>query len=197
MRIRCTFSIVIPFEKTVQVLRIRGTFSLNYSIFYGPNFGPRFWDIFSISGNALMNHFFSIVISFEKAKNGSVRFCGSDAPFHWNSIFYNFWPKFGPRFWDIFWISGNALMNHFFSIVIAKKRKTVLWGFADPMQLKIQFFWNFWPNLGPDFEIFSQFQANALMNHFFSIVISFEKAKNGSGSDAPFHWIFNFLQFLA
>ena len=42
----------------------------------------RFLDIFSISGNVLMNHFFSIVKSSEKVKNGSVRFCGSDAPFH-------------------------------------------------------------------------------------------------------------------
>ena len=29
-----------------------------------------------------MNHFFSIVISFEKVKNGSVRFRESDAPLH-------------------------------------------------------------------------------------------------------------------
>ena len=58
-------------------------FFIEDSIFYNfwPNFGPRFWDIFSISGNALMNHFFSIVISFEKANYGFVRFCGSDAFF--------------------------------------------------------------------------------------------------------------------
>ena len=54
------------------------------SIFYNfwHSFGARVWDIFLISGNALMNHFFSIVISCKKAKNASVRFCGSDAPFH-------------------------------------------------------------------------------------------------------------------
>ena len=115
---------------------------------FWPNFGPRFWDIFSISGNALMNHCFSILLSFEKAKNGSVRIYGSNAPFHWRfNFFFNFWPNFGPWFWDIFWVSGNAIMNH-----------------------------------------------------FFSIVISCETVKNGSvrfyGSDAPFHWRFNFLQFL-
>ena len=132
-----------------------------------------------------MNHFFSIVISFEKAKNGSVRFCGSDAPFHW---IFNFWP-FGPRFWDIFSISGNALMNHFFSIVnLSKKRKTVLWDFADPMHLFIKdsiSFFGLWA------QILRYFRFQEIMNHFFSIVISFEKAKNGSvrfcGSDAPFH----------
>ena len=54
------------------------------SIFHNvwPNLGPRLGDIFSISGNALMNLFFSIAMSCEKAKNISVRFCGSDAPFH-------------------------------------------------------------------------------------------------------------------
>ena len=79
-------------------------FFIIYSIFYNfwPNFGPRFWDIFSISGNALMSHFFSIVISCEKAQNGSVRFCGSDATFQLISMFYNFLTKFGHRFWDIF-----------------------------------------------------------------------------------------------
>ena len=89
---------------------------------------PRFSDIFSISGNALMNHFFSIVISFEKAKNGSLRFCG---------------------------IRYTSSLN-------------------------IHFFTTFGLILGPDFEIFSQISGNALMNHFFSIVISWETAKNGS-----------------
>ena len=86
-----------------------------------------------------MNHFFSIVISFEKAKNGSVRFCRIRCTF----------------------------------------------------SLNIQFFTPFGLTLGPDFEIFSHISGNALMNPSFSIVISFEKAKNGSmrfrGSDAPFH----------
>ena len=54
------------------------------SIFHNfwPKSGPRCWDIFSISGNALVNHFFSIVISCVKANHSSVKFCGSDAPFH-------------------------------------------------------------------------------------------------------------------
>ena len=102
---------------------------IKHSIFhnYWPNFGPRFWDIFSISGNALMNYFFSIVISCEKSKNGSVRFCGSDAPFIKYSIFHHFWPKFRPRCWDIFSISGNALMNYFFSIVISCEKAKNDW----------------------------------------------------------------------
>ena len=233
MRIRCTFSLKIQFF-----------------IMVWPNFGPRFWDIFSISGNALMNHFFSIVISCEKAKNGSVRFADQMHLFIKDSIFHNFWPNFRTRFWDIFSISGNALMNHFFSIVIscekAKKkrfcevlrirctfslkiqffmfdltlaqilryflsfrkcayesllqhrnilRKSVkrFRGYAGQMQLFIKdsIFHIVWPNFGPRFwDIFS-ISGNALMNHFFSIVISCEKAKNGSvrfcGSDAPFH----------
>ena len=92
-----------------------------YSIFHNfwPKFGPGFWDIFSISRNAFMNHFFSIVISCEKTKNGSARLCESDATFHKYSIFHNFWTNFGHRFWDIFSISENALMNLFFSIVIS------------------------------------------------------------------------------
>ena len=46
-----------------------------------------------------MNHFFSIVISFEIAKNGSVRFCGSDAPFHYNIQFVEiFGLNLGPDF---------------------------------------------------------------------------------------------------
>ena len=213
---------------------------IKHSIFhnYTPNLGPRFWDIFSISGNALMNHFFSIVISCEKAKYGSVRFADPMHLFIKYSIFHNFWPKFRPRFWDIFSISGNALMNHFFSIVIscekakkrlcevlrirctfssniqffiifgpnlgpdfeifsqfqemplwitssascylAKKQKTVLWGYADPMHLFIKssiFHYYYWPNFGPRFwDIFS-ISGNALMNYFFSIVISCENGE--------------------
>ena len=151
-----------------------------------------------------MNHFFSIVIPFEKAKNGSVRFCWSDAPFHWRFNFINFWPKFGPRFWDIFWISGNALTNHFFSIVIsfekAKNGSEMFCGSDAPFHWTFHFF-NFWPNFGPRFLDIFRISGNALMNHFFGIEISFEKAKNGSemfcGSDAPFHWTFNFLKFSA
>ena len=141
---------------------------IKHSIFrnYTPKFGPRFWDIFSISGNALMNHFFSIVIPCEKAKYGSVRFCGSNAPFHQSSIFHNFGPKFRPRFWDIFSISGNALMNHFFSIVISCERaKTDCVRFLRircTCSSNIQFFIIIGLNLGPDFEMFSQFQEMRL-----------------------------------
>ena len=121
---------------------------LSFFHHFWPKFRPRCWDIFSISGNTLMNHFFSIVIYCEKAKNVSVSFCGSDAPFHQISISHNYLLNFARRFWDIFSISGNTLMNH-----------------------------------------------------FFSIVLSCEKAKNGSArlceSDAPFHQIFNFSLLLA
>ena len=160
------------------------------SIFHNvwPNFGPRFWDIFSISGNALMNHFF---------RKSEKRFWGYADPMHLfikDSIFHNVWPNLGPRLWDIFSISGNVLMNLFFSIAIScEKRKTFLWGFVDPMHLFIKdsICPNVWPNFGPRFwDIFS-ISGNALMNLFFSIAMSCEKAKNISvrfcGSDAPFH----------
>ena len=206
-----------------------------------PNFGPRFWDIFSISGNALMNHFFrksekrfeadqmqlfikdsifhnvwpnlgpdfEIFSQFQEMRlwitslhcnilrKSEKQFWGYADPMHLfikDSIFHNVWPNLGPRFWDIFSISGNALMNLFFSIVIscekAKNGSEVL-RIRCTFSLKIQFFIIVWPNFGPRFwDIFS-ISGNALMNHFFSIVISCEKAKNGSvrfcGSDAPFH----------
>ena len=137
------------------------------SIFHNvwPNLGPRFWDIFSISGNALMNLFFSIVISCEKAKNGSevmrVR-CNFSLKIQ---FFILFGLTFGPDF-EIFsqfqemclWISSSA------SQYLVKKRKTVLRGFVDPMHLFIKdsICHNVWPNFGPDFEIFSQFQEMRL-----------------------------------
>ena len=129
---------------------------IKYSIFhnYWPNFGPRFWDIFSISGNTLMNNFFSIVISCEKAKNYCMRFCGSDAPFHQYSIFHNFWPNFRPRCWDIFSISGNALMNNFFSIVISYekgKNDCVRFCGSDAPLHQYAVFHNYWPKFGPRF----------------------------------------------
>ena len=78
------------------------------------------------------------------------------------SIFHNFWPNFGPRFWDIFSISGNSFMNHFFSIVIScektKNRFCEVLRIRCTFSLKIQFFIIFGLTLGPDFEIFSQFQ---------------------------------------
>ena len=145
-------------KRFCEVSLIRCTFSLNFLFFFNfwPNFGPRFWDIFWISRNALMNHFFNIVISCEEVKNGSGRFFSD--PMHLfleDSIFYNFGPNFGPSFWDIFSISGNALMNHFFSIVIsfekAKNGSVRLCGSHAPFHWKFQFFTNFSLNLGPDF----------------------------------------------
>ena len=238
------------------------------SIFYNfwSNFGPRFWDIFSISGNALMNHFFSIVISWEKRKTilwdfgDSMHLFIKDSKncyfWAWAQIFryfldfgicayesllwhrnifrkrekrfcevlrircnfslkiqffHNFWPNFGPGFWDIFSISGNALMNHFFRIVISFRKCSVwitsLWHrnifrkrekrFCEVLRirctfsLKIQLFHNIWSKFVPRFSDIFLISGNALMNHFFSIVISLGKGKNGSlrfwGFDAPFH----------
>ena len=255
------FSIVISLQKSekrfCEVLCASDAplaLNLQFFIIFGRNFGPTFWDIFSISGNALMNHFFSIVISLQI---GEKRFCealcASDAPLALKvQFFIIFGRSFGARVWDIFSISGNALMNHFFSIVIsckkaknasvqgfvdpmhlcikssifhnfwsnfwahilryflnfrkcayesllqhrniiANRRKTPLWGCAHPMHLfiKSSIFYNFWRSFGARvWDIFS-ISGNALLNHFFSIVISCKKAKNASvrfcGSDAPLH----------
>ena len=152
-----------------------------------------------------MNHFFSIVISLEKRKTVLWGFADPMHLFIEDSIFDNFWPKFGPRFWGILSLSANALMNHFFSIVISfekgEKRFCEVSRIRCTFSLNIQFLFNFWPNFGPRFWDIFAISGNALMNHFFSIVISLEKAENGfvrvCGSDAPFHWRFNFWQFLA
>ena len=136
------------------------------SIFYSfwHSFGARVWDILSIWGNALMNHFFSIVISCKKAKNALWGFADPIPIFIKISIFYSFWHSFGARVWDIFSISGNALMNHFFSIVICKKAKnsSVRFCIRYPFSLKVQFFIIFGIALGPEFEISSQFQEMRL-----------------------------------
>ena len=158
---------------------------------FWPNFRPRCWDIFSISGNALMNPFFSIVISCEKAINDCVRFCGSDAPFIKDSIFHNFSRKFTPRFKDIFSISGNKLMELLLQHRnILPKSEIRL---CESLRKRYTFspnsiFHNLLPKFRPRFwDIFS-ISGNALMNPFFSIVISCEKAKNDCvrfyGSDA-------------
>ena len=224
--------------------------SFECSIFhhFWHSFGARVWDIFSISGNALMNHFFSIVISCRNRKtflwgfDDLMHLCIKSWIFHnfglilgphfliisqfqamrlwitssasckiektalWgfvnpmhlfikSSIFYNCWHNFGARVWDIFSVSENGLMNHFFSIVIsckkAKKRfhqvLRIRWTFS----LKVQFFKIFGKALVPEFEISFSISGNALMKHFFSIVISCKKAKNVSvrfcGSDETFH----------
>ena len=175
------------------------------SIFYNfwPKFGPRFWDIFSISGNALMNHYFSIVNILRKSAK---RFC-ENLPIRCTfsskiQFFHNFWPRFGPRFWDIFSIQEmRSWITSLASYYLAKKRKTVLGGFSDPMQLfiKISIVYNIWPNFRPRFWNIFWISGNALMSHFFSIVISCEIAQNGSvrfcGSDAPFQLISMFYNF--
>ena len=117
----------------------------NFFTIFGIKFGPRFWDIFSISGNALMNPFFSIVISFEKAKKRFCEVLRIRCNFSLKIQFFTmFRPNFGPRFWDIFSISGNALMNDFFSIVISfekeKKRFCEVLRIRCTFSLKIQFF---------------------------------------------------------
>ena len=111
-----------------------------------------------------------------------------------DSIFHNVWPNLGPRFWDIFSISGNALMNLFFSIVIScEKAKNdfceVLW-IRCTFSLKIQFFIMFGLTLGPDFEIFSQFQEMRLWItslHRNILRKSEKQFWRFCGSDAPFH----------
>ena len=192
------------------------------SIFHNvwPNFGPRFWDIFLISGNALVNHFFSIVISCENAKNCSMRFLWIRCTFSLKIQFFimldltlaqilryflNFkkctyeslfciviscenaensyevmriWCTFslkiqffmfgltlGPDF-EIF---SQFLEMHLW-ITSSEKAKNV-WGYADQMQLFIKdsIFHNVWPNFGPRFwDIFS-ISGNALVNHFFAL----------------------------
>ena len=131
---------------------------------FWPNFGPRFWDIFFISGNTLMNHFLCIVISCEKVKDGYVRIRDPMHLFIENSIFYNFWPNFAPRYWDIFSISGNALMNHSFSIVIsfekAKDGSVRICGSDATFHWRFKFLNIF--AFSPDFEIFSGFQEMRL-----------------------------------
>ena len=142
MQIRCNFSLKIQFF-----------------IMFGLTFGPDF-EIFS--------QFLEMrlwITSSEKAKNGSevlrIR-CTFSLKIQ---FFIMFGLTLGPDF-EIFsqflemrlWISSSA------SQCLAKKRKTFLWGFVDPMHfsLKIQFFIMFGLTLGPDFEIFSQFQEMRL-----------------------------------
>ena len=159
------------------------------SIFHNvwPNFGPDF-EIFSQFQEMRLWITFLHCNILRKSIKQFWGYAGQMQLFIKDSIFHNVWPNFGPRFWDIFSISGNALMNHFF-----RKSEKRFWGYADPMHLFIKhsIFHNVWPNLGPRlWDIFS-ISGNALMNLFFSIAISCEKAKNisvrFSGSDAPFH----------
>ena len=168
--------------------------------YFWPKFRPRFWDIFSISGNALMNHFFSIVFILRKSKKRFFEVMRIRCTFSSNIQFFNFGPKFGPRCWDIFSISGNALIELLLQHRNILQKSEIRLGEVLRMRCtfssKIQFFIIFGPKLGPRFRDIFSISGNALMNHFFSIVLSCEKAKNGSvrlcGSDAPFHQIFNF-----
>ena len=151
MRVRCNFSLKIQFF-----------------IMFGLTLGPDF-EIFSqFQEMCLWITFLHRNILRKSGK----QFWSYADPMHLivkDSIFHNVWPNFGPRSWDIFSISGNALMNHFF-----RKSEKRLWGYADQMQLFIKdsIFHNVWPNFGPRFwDIFS-ISGNALVNHFFSIVIS-------------------------
>ena len=171
MRVRCNFSLKIQFF-----------------IMFGLTLGPDF-EIFS--------QFLEMrlwITSSEKAKNGS-EVMRIRCTFSLNIQFFIMFDLTLGTDYEIFsqfqemrlWISSSA------SQYLAKKRKTFLWDFVDPMHLFIKdsICHNVWPNLGPRlWDIFS-ISGNALMNLFFSIAMSCEKAKNISvrfcGSDAPFH----------
>ena len=112
-------------KRFCEVLRIWCTFPLNKQLFiiFGLNLGPDFGIFSEFREKGFMNQLFSIVISWEKAKNVFVRFFSDPMQlFIKDSICPNFWPKFGTGFWDIFSISGNELMNHFFGIVISYEK---------------------------------------------------------------------------
>ena len=106
---------------------------IKYSILhhFWPKVRPRFRDIFSISGNALMNHFFSIVLSCEKAKNGSVRLCGSDAPFH--QTIFQFFIRYYPEM--RLWITS--------SIVLCEKEKNGSMRLCPDFGQMLRYFLNF------------------------------------------------------
>ena len=154
---------------------------IEHSIFYNiwPNFGPRFWDIFSISGNALMNHFFSIVISWEKRKTVLWGFGDSMHLFIKDSknCYFWAWAQIFRYFLDFGICAYESLLWHRNIFRKSEKRFCEVLRIRCTFSLKIQFFYNFWPNFGPGlWDIFS-ISGNALMNHFLSIVISWEKRK--------------------
>ena len=99
-----------------EVMRIRCNFSLKIQFFimFGLTLGPDF-EIFSqFQEMCLWITFLHRNILRKSGK----QFWSFVDPMHLfikDSIFHNVWPNFGPRFWDIFSISGNALMNHFFA----------------------------------------------------------------------------------
>ena len=128
---KCTyeslFCIVISCENaenSYEVMRIRCTFSLKIQFFimFGLTLGPDY-KIFSQFQEMCL--WISSSASQYLAKKRKIFLWGFVDPMHLfikDSICHNVWPNFGPRFWDIFSISGNVLMNHFFP----KKRKTVM-----------------------------------------------------------------------
>ena len=129
-------------------------------------FGARGWDIFSISGNALMNHFFSIAICCEKARRGFVRFlrirCTFSLMIRFFIIFANIWAHILRYFLKFRKCAYQSLLQH--RNIFQKRVKRfcdVLW-IRCTFALKLEFFIIFGLNLGPRFEIFSQFQKMRL-----------------------------------
>ena len=139
-----------------EVLWIRCTFSLKiqFVIMFGLTLGPDF-EIFSQFLE--MRLWISSSASQCLAKKRKTFLWGFVDPMHLfikDSICHNVWPNFGPRFWDIFSISGNALMSHFFSIVISCENAKIGYEVTQlrcTFSLKIQFFIMFDLTLGPDF----------------------------------------------
>ena len=171
---------------------------IKYSIFHNfwPKFGPRFWDIFSISGNALYE---SLLQHCNILRKSEKRFCEALRIRCTFSLKIQFFIIFGLTLVPDFEIFSQFQEMRFYESLLQHRnilRKSekrfceALWIRCN-FSLNIQFFIIFGLTLGPDFEIFSQFQEMFFMNHFFSIVISCEKTKNDSvrfcGSDAPFH----------
>ena len=160
------------------------------------SFGARVWDIFSISGNALVNHYFSIVISCQKGEKRLL--WGFADPIDLlikSSIFHNFWHSFGARVWDIFSnfrkCAYESLLQHRNILQKSEKWLYEVLRIRCTFSLNFQFFIVFGIALGPWVWDIFLIWANALMNHFFSIVTSCKKAKNASvrfcGSDTHFH----------
>ena len=122
---KCTyeslFCIVISCENaenSYEVMRIRCTFSLKIQFFimFGLTLGPDY-EIFSQFQEMCLWIYSSA--SQYLAKKRKTFLWGFADPMHLfikDSICHNVWPNFGPRFWDIFSISGNALVNHFFAL---------------------------------------------------------------------------------
>ena len=109
-----------------------------------------------------------------------MRFCRSDAPFIKDSIFHNFWPKFWPRFLRYFLnfrkCAYELLLQHRNILRKSEIRfcevLRIWWTFSS----NIQFFIIIDISWAQILRYFLNFR-NALLNHFFSIGISCEKAK--------------------